>query len=243
MADKFDPWGAAATYVGAKAKENPACSDADAKLLQSIGGHGSEANFEKLGGAIDAAGGTVEKLAKTSKHHAEIAKNEKEKAEDALAAKRAKKDLDAEESTAADDLKRKDAVAKKQRLEAEADLNRTEFCVAREAAQLKKNAVFMTLVEEAQILKMMALTPQEAYDEFEKMDLAEQANYLVGGALNWQATGGMREAHIPRAKGSMVGMAQAIDCGPNTAFAVCETVQKPTLRVLASRHASVGHLI
>ena len=54
MADKFDPWGAAATYVGAKAKENPPCSDADAKLLESIGGHGSEANFESLGGAIDA---------------------------------------------------------------------------------------------------------------------------------------------------------------------------------------------
>ena len=91
MADKFDPWGAAATYVGAKAKENPACSDADAKLLESIGGHGSEANFESLGKAIDAAGDTVEKLEKTSKHHANIATNKKREAEDALAAKRAKK--------------------------------------------------------------------------------------------------------------------------------------------------------
>ena len=103
---EFDPWGAAATYVGAKAKENPACSDADTKLLESIDGHGSEKNFQSLGKAIDAAGDTVEKLEKTSKHHAEIAKNEKEKAEDALAAKRAQKDLDAEKSAAADDLKR-----------------------------------------------------------------------------------------------------------------------------------------
>ena len=101
---EFNPFAAAASYVGAKAKENPACSDADRKLLESIDGHGSEANFQSLGKAIDSAGDTVEKLSKTSKHHAEIAKNEKEKAEDALAAKRAQKDLDAEKSTEADDL-------------------------------------------------------------------------------------------------------------------------------------------
>ena len=56
MADKFDPYGAAATYVAKKAEENPACSDADVKLLKTIDGHGSESNFEKLGKAIDAAG-------------------------------------------------------------------------------------------------------------------------------------------------------------------------------------------
>ena len=59
---EFNPFAAAATYVGAKAKENPACSDADRKLLESIDGHGSEANFQSLGKAIDAAGDTVEKL-------------------------------------------------------------------------------------------------------------------------------------------------------------------------------------
>ena len=62
---EFNPFAAAATYVGAKAKENPACSDADRKLLESIDGHGSEANFQSLGKAIDSAGDTVEKLSKT----------------------------------------------------------------------------------------------------------------------------------------------------------------------------------
>ena len=53
---EFNPYAAAATHLGEKAKENPALSDADAKLLQSIDGHGSKKNFQSLGEAIEASG-------------------------------------------------------------------------------------------------------------------------------------------------------------------------------------------
>ena len=62
---EFDPYGAAATHLGARAKENPALCDADVKLLESINGHGTASNFESLADAIEASGKAVEELANT----------------------------------------------------------------------------------------------------------------------------------------------------------------------------------
>ena len=217
-------------------ENNAGLSDAQRNVRKLLGDNPGE-------DVIDAVANRYKKANTATGEEVEFAAKQKELQEEQNRMSREVAERKKRDASLNDEVEIVKAEAKKRRLEAEADLKRTEFCVAREAAKLKEKAVFMKLVEEAQILKMMALTRDEAYGEFDKMDLAEQANYLVGGADNWQATGGMREAHIPRAPGSMVGMAQAIDCGPNTAFAVCETVQEPTLRVLASRHASVGHLI
>ena len=238
---EFDPYGAAATHLGARAKENPALCAADVKLFESINGHGTASNFESLADAIEASGKAVEELANTSAQHAKIATNKKQEAEDTLAAERAKNDLDAEKSTAPNDKKRKEAVAKRKRLAEEWALELQQYVSKRLKQDLQLKAVFMNLVNKAQLREFLLLTPDKAVAKWNGMSGDEQKPYLVGGGGEW-GKGAVSDVHFPVPEG-MVSLAGAIDCGDNTAFAVCETVQKPTLRVLGSRHASVGHLI
>ena len=171
----------------------------------------------------------------------QIADIQKEKAESALAAQRAKNDLDAEKSTAPDDKKRKEAAAKRKRLTEESALELQQYVSKRLKQDLQLKAVFMNLVNKAQLREFLVLTPDKAVAKWNAMSGDEQKPYLVSGGGEW-GKGAVSDVHFPVPE-SMVSLAGAIDCGDNTAFAVCETVQKPTLRVLGSRHASVGHLI